>query len=110
MTREPKPPIERLGDQYSINLEPEERELIHRLMLELRQLLDDPDDADGRLRRLYPAAYHQEADRGLDEEYQRLMRDELLASRLKGLDLVDHFMATGSRHLRVSQAEMFAFL
>ena len=89
----PRPPIERLGASFRINLDEEERELIGRLMGELRELLAEP-SGDDRLRRLFPAAYHAEADRAKDEEYQRLMRDELLASRLTGLDTVEAFFDT----------------
>jgi Domain of unknown function (DUF2017) len=109
MPRQPKPPVQRIGDTYSINLDIDELELIHRLMLELRQLLNAP-EPDDRLKRLFPVAYHSEADRELDEEYQRLMRDELMASRLKGLDVVDEFMAGGLQHQRLTEAELLAFL
>jgi Domain of unknown function (DUF2017) len=109
MPRQPKPPVQRVGDTYSINLDIDELELIHRLMLELRQLLNAP-EPDDRLKRLFPVAYHNAADRELDAEYQRLMRDELLASRLKGLDVVDEFMAGGLQHQRLTEAELLAFL
>jgi len=111
MARKPKPPVDRVGhDKYSINLDLEEVDLIHRLMGELRQLLNEPQDDDNRLRRLFPAAYHQPGDRELDEEYQRLMHEDLLESRLKGLDLVDEFMAGGLHHQRLTQAELLAFV
>jgi Domain of unknown function (DUF2017) len=109
MPRRRKPPVERVGNTYSINLDIDELELIHRLMVELRQLLTDP-GADDRLKRLFPVAYHQASDRELDAEYQRLMRDELLESRLKGLDVVDDFMAGGLQHQRLTEAELSAFL
>lgn len=110
MGRKVRPPIERVGSSYRFNLDLEEREMIHRLMGELRALLQDSDD-DGRLRRIFPAAYHQAGDQELDEEYQRLMRDELRTSRLKGLDAVDEFMtaARGDR-ATATEAQMMAFL
>lgn len=111
MGRKPRPPIERHGAGYRFNLDLEERELVHRLMGEMRALLQDPDDSDGRLKRIFPTAYHQAGDQALDEEYQRLMREEILTSRLKGLDVVDEFMnaASGDR-ANATEAQMMAFL
>ena len=80
MARKPKPPVERTGNGFRINLQAEERDLIQRLMAELRSLLTGSTD-DDRLRRIFPTAYHQEGDREMDQEYQRLMREDLVASR-----------------------------
>jgi len=111
MSRKAKPPIERVGAGFRINLDFEERDLIHRLMGEFRALLESPDADDGRLVRLFPTAYHQPGDRELDEEYQRLMREELVTSRLKGLDMIDELLATpDGRSPRLSQDQMAAFL
>lgn len=111
MARKVRPPIERVGGSFRFNLDLEEREMIHRLMGEMRALLEDSDDDDGRLRRIFPTAYHQASDQELDHEYQRLMREEILASRLKGLDAVDEFMqaASGDR-ATATEAQMMAFL
>src|SRR5262245_54511102 len=105
MSRLSKPPIERSGRQYRINLDVEERDLIQRLMNELRQLLSVPVDghnrpADERLRRLFPVAYHQAGDQELDDEYARLMYDELQASWLMGLDVVEKFITDTSKAAR----------
>jgi hypothetical protein len=110
MVRARKAPIERRGTAYRMNLDSEERELVHRLMGELRGLLGSP-QPDERLRRLYPSAYHQEVDRNKDEEFQRLMHDDLLASRLKSLDIIDEFMgaARGDR-ADLTEAQLMAFL
>lgn len=111
MARKVKPPIERVGADFRINLEFEERDLIHRLMGEFRALLENPDEGDARLFRLFPTAYHQAGDREMDEEYQRLMREELVTSRLKGLDMIEEFLATpDGRSPRLSQDQMAAFL
>ncbi|MCU1395745.1 MAG: hypothetical protein JWM34_4173 [Ilumatobacteraceae bacterium] len=115
MGRKQRPPIERDGAGYRFNLDREERELVHRLMGEMRALLQEEgageDDDDGRLKRIFPAAYHQESDKAFDVEYRRLMRDEILTSRLKGLDAVDEFMfaASGDR-ASATEAQMMAFL
>ena len=127
MGRKSRAPIERVGNSYRFNLDLEEREMIHRLMGELRALLQsqdaepkqhagaDADHAPGqndeRLRRLFPTAYHEASDQEFDEEFHRLMRDELLTSRLKGLDAVEEFMvaARGDR-ATATEAQMMAFL
>ena len=67
-----------LGDgTYKVRLADWERELLQDLPRQLTELLatDDPS-----LRRLFPAAYHADAER--DAEYQRFMREEILASRM----------------------------
>ncbi len=111
MARSFKPPIERSGNEYRVNLDIEERDLIQRLLTELRALLADPDEADDRLTRLFPPAYHQAGDSELDDEYQRLMREDLLTSRLKGLDMIDGVLGTASRKgPTLTEAQMSAFL
>lgn len=83
-----RPPVERYKDGYRVNLDGDERELVVRLMRELRGLLLGPSDHP-MLVRLFPTAYHLPDDADLDAEYQRLMREEIVASRLSGIDLVE---------------------
>ena len=111
MPRRQRPPVEREGAHFRINIGRDERELIRRLMAEMRSLLTESTDDDGRMKRIFPAAYHQEGDRAFNDEYQRLMREEILTSRLKGLDAVDSFMAqaSGDRAM-LTESEMMAFL
>ncbi|CAB4869942.1 unannotated protein [freshwater metagenome] len=110
MARKPKPTVERYGGGYRINLQFEERDLIARLMGEMRSLLLGSTD-DDRVRRLFPTAYHQEGDRAMDDEYQRLMREDLVTSRLKGLDLVEGCLGTvGAASAQLSDAQMLAFV
>jgi hypothetical protein len=61
-----------------------ERELIGGLLPQMQELLalDDPS-----LTRLFPPAYANDAE--LDEEYKRLTRDDLLASRFSDVDVVE---------------------
>ena len=89
MKREPAfvPPIVRASDGYAINLGTGERQLLARLLGEFSQLLLGEAD-DPRLVRIFPPAYHLEADRQADAEYQRLMREELVATRLSGISAV----------------------
>jgi hypothetical protein len=67
-----------LGDgTYKVRLADWERDLLEDLPRQLTELLATEDPS---LRRLFPAAYHEDPDR--DAEYQRFMREELLASRM----------------------------
>jgi hypothetical protein len=70
------------GGRFEINLPRQERDLLANLLPQLRDVLADPDDE--RARRLFPTAYAQDPAR--DAEYQRYMREELLASRLSALE------------------------
>lgn len=81
------PPVERIDDGFRINIDSEERELLRRLLGELRALLLGPSDHPA-LARIFPTAYHQAQHAEHDEEYQRLMREELVASRLAGIGQV----------------------
>ena len=82
------PPIERVRDGFAFNIGDDERQLIARLLTELSQLLMGQFD-DPRLIRMFPPAYHKADDAEADAEYQRLMREELVASRLSGISTVN---------------------
>ena len=88
--------FERTEAGYLVHLDNEEKELIVRLLAELRALLltDDP-NTDPIKRRLFPPAYHLADDREADDEYQRLMREELVASRLSALQFVHEAFTSG---------------
>jgi Domain of unknown function (DUF2017) len=80
--------IERTGPHtYAINLPAEEREGIGHFIPQLRSLLEDAPADDPRLRRLFPTTYT--TDPEAEAEYQRLMRDDLVKSRLSSLDVVE---------------------
>jgi hypothetical protein len=83
--------------RYVLALDDRERELIRRLLGELRGLLA-LDAGDPRVRRLYPAAYADDAEK--EDEYRRLTHEELKQSRLANIDLVE-----GSVEARVLDAE-----
>ena len=87
-----KPPVERVRNGFRINLGSDERELLHRLLGELQTLLVGPSD-DPALKRIFPAAYHLPEHAEQDAEYQRLMREELVASRLSSIAAVDEALA-----------------
>jgi Domain of unknown function (DUF2017) len=71
---------------YSLRLTAEEREGIGQFIPQLRGLLEDAPADDPRLRRLFPTTYT--TDPQAEAEYQRLMRDDLVKSRLSSLDIV----------------------
>ncbi len=83
-------PVRRKGDRYVIDIGADEQALITRLIGELRALLTEPDpspQAQQLLARLFPVAYPDDAEK--EVEYQRLMRDELVQSKLASFDIVD---------------------
>ncbi|MCU1504139.1 MAG: hypothetical protein JWM12_3493, partial [Ilumatobacteraceae bacterium] len=82
--KQPPPPITRVADGYALNLDAGERDLLARLLGELAQLLTTGVDGPA-LRRMFPPAYHLAEDAEAEDEYQRLMRDELVASRLDAI-------------------------
>ena len=73
---------------YLLCIDSADRLSLRKLLGELRDTLIADSAANNleseNLRRLFPAAYHQ--DPQLDEEYQRLMKSDLLASRLDSLN------------------------
>jgi len=71
---------------YAVRLPAPERELLANLVGQLRELLELTTD-DPSVRRLFPTAYHDDAER--DREYQQLVRDELLERRLATLATVE---------------------
>jgi len=84
------PPIQAIDDGWRLNLDFEERSLLVRLMDELRALLTATDD-NPLLDRLFPTAYPDDEEK--EAEYQRLMREELVASRLASINLVTTLLA-----------------
>lgn len=73
----------RSGD-YTVSLEDWERDLLRNLPGQLRDLLATDDPA---LERLYPPAYLGDDER--NEEYRRLMRDDLTNHRLTSLEVLE---------------------
>jgi hypothetical protein len=83
-------PIRRKGGGFVIDLGEDEAAIIRRLTGELRALLTDPDpseEARALIARLFPVAYPE--DEEMEAEYQRLMREELVESKMAALDAVD---------------------
>ena len=96
MRRRASGPFQLQADgSYRINLPPDVRELLVHLFGELRDVLTQADTSDPALRRLFPAAYHDDPER--DAEYQELMRSELVASRLTAISRVVEVVGDGDR-------------
>ncbi len=71
---------------YRLRLPRAERELLASLPSQLRELLKDG-SGDPALRRLFPPAYLEDTE--ADDEYRRLMREELLDGKLAALRIVE---------------------
>jgi hypothetical protein len=100
------PPIERVADGFVFNIGDDERQLVARLSTELGELLIG-EAGDPRLIRIFPPAYHLADDAEADAEYQRLMREDLVASRLAGIATVNLVMEAPGP---VSEEAMISFV
>jgi hypothetical protein len=90
VARKHKGPVTRIDSTtYSLNIEASDRTTLNALLDQLRDVLMNDSSSD-IARRLFPAAYHQ--DEQHEQEYQRLMRDELLSSRLTSLSLTSSIL------------------
>jgi hypothetical protein len=97
-------PVFRLKNgNYKIDLATDHRQLLTQLVEQLRDSLATTTD-DANLRRLFPTAYNNDAKK--DAEYQRLMRDELLESRLAAIDVTIKVIAQDDE---ISAEEIDAF-
>ena len=85
--RKPKGPLQQTSKGVRVTMSAPERELIVRLLDDLRTLILAGGD-QAILRRLFPPAYHQAVDTDAEAEYQRLMHDELVAARLAGIETI----------------------
>jgi hypothetical protein len=90
-----RPPFEARRNGYAINLDEEERHFVRRLVGEVRELLTSLPAGDPKMGRLFPPAYTNASgqDADAEAEYQRLMRDELVASRLDAIGRIDELLA-----------------
>ena len=96
---------------YVLRVAVEERQLISRLLAELRMLLLQPPDDDaagGVMARLFPTVHPDDA--AQEAEYQRLMRDELVASRLEAINVVDAKLAEPGRKVTFDEEQLGAFM
>jgi hypothetical protein len=91
---------------YQVGLPDHILDILGQLLQEYRSLLTHGGDGPRHplLHRLFPTAYHQNAE--LDTEYQRLMGDELLASKLQALDDVEASL----HHDELSENELMSWM
>ena len=100
--RRRRSPVRESGNGFLIELGEDEAMLVTRLLDELRQLLTNPSpDSSERLLivRLFPVAHPDDEDE--EAEYQRLMRDELVQSKLEAIASVERVLAAERRSDRV---------
>jgi len=100
------PPVQAVKGGWKINLDSEERNLLIRLMGELGALMTGPEDNE-LLLRLFPVAYPDDDEK--EAEYQRLMREELVASRLSAIETVTDALDPERVEL-MDEGETIAFL
>ena len=100
-------PVTRSGSGYVLHLGRDERALVSRLLDELRSLLTEPADPE-LVRRLFPVVHPDDPER--EAEYQRLMRDELVTSRLAGIETVTKVLGRTGRKVTLDEAQMVAFV
>jgi hypothetical protein len=93
-----RPPVRPKGTGYVIDVGADESALIRRLVGELRGLLADEStdpSSHALLARLFPVVHPDDDE--LEAEYQRLMRDELVQSKLEAFEIVDEVLAGDGR-------------
>ena len=83
---------------YRLELPAEERELLHTLPAQLREVMQTDDPS---LRRLFPPAYADDDE--ANDEFRRLMREELLEGKLQALRIVEE--TAGAEHLTGDELE-----
>jgi hypothetical protein len=107
--------VYRAGDRYRLHIGDDELALIRRLLDELRDLLlaanhewgaDESRPASAMLKRLFPVAHPDDAE--LEAEYQRLMRVELVASKLKAIESVETVI--DASRAPIDEAQLTAFM
>jgi len=72
---------------FELRLPPEERDLLRSLGPQMREVLTQDDAPDAAVDRLFPVAYPTDEDR--QTEYRLLVHDELLASHLGALTVLE---------------------
>lgn len=104
MIRRRRRAIRRTSRGFVLDLDADEIHLVRRLIGEVRQLVSDAPADDPKLRRLFPPAYTDD-DAG-ETEYRRLMRDDLVASRVAAIDAVETVLSAGESTGEVTGASV----
>jgi hypothetical protein len=92
---------------YVLRIAPEERALVTRLLDELADLLTG-DGRQAAVARLFPVVHPDDPER--EEEYQRLMRDELVASRLAAILDVKQVLDGGGKKVTLNEEQLASFM
>lgn len=92
---------------FVLRLAVEERALVARLLDELKSLLTDPAEP-AMTARLFPVVHPDRPDQ--EAEYQRLMRDELVTSRLAGIETVKEALAGTGKRVTFTEDQLVAFM
>ena len=92
---------------YVLRIAPQERTLIVRLLAELGELLSAPADQPAAAR-LFPVVHPDDPER--EAEYQRLMRDELITSRLAGIETVKGVLDGTTKKVTFTEEQLTSFM
>ncbi len=92
---------------YVLRIAPQERAMVIRLLDELSELLSAPAEQPATAR-LFPVVHPDDPDR--EAEYQRLMRDELITSRLAGIATVKGVLAGTAKKVTLTDAQLTSFM
>jgi hypothetical protein len=85
-------PVRARRNGYVVDLGTHETEVVRHLIAELRTMLAEPGDEHRPiLQRLFPVTHPDDPE--AEAEYQRLMREELVASKLASFEIVDTTLA-----------------
>ena len=89
---------------YELRLPDGERQMLQEILPQLKQALEGDAASDPGFKRLFPKAYVQDPEH--EAEYQALVGDELVATRVAQVDTV----LTTIRQDRLSEEEVFAWM
>ncbi len=104
------------GPRFRLNFDPEERGFLVNLLAQLKDLLTGDETVQNAplLHRLFPPAFHDDPEK--EAEYQRLMREELVASRVAAIDSVTALLspvdddAARAPAITLGEGELMAFM
>jgi hypothetical protein len=92
---------------YVLRIAPQERELVMRLLGELGELLNASAEQPATAR-LFPVVHPDDPER--EAEYQRLMRDELVSSRLAAIASVTKVLEGSAKKVTLSEEQLTSFM
>ncbi|MBM3639425.1 MAG: DUF2017 family protein [Actinobacteria bacterium] len=105
--RRPPGPVTRRDDgTFTINLNDDERSAFVKFFTEFEDLLNG-NTRDESLRRLFPVAYHDDHEN--DGEFQRLMHDDLVASKQASLNVSRRIMLASPDDI-ISEADVLQLM